>query len=314
MTQFAKPVLMQKIDPDGISGGLPGAAERASVRGPAFAEMVDLRELLNSEKAVDQRRGMELLEKAYAIYDKCFPDPTEKESMDVLLGYLKDTEEMNWHMHVALDADGRVVAGRNSNVLSAETPKGQFDYAFGEHLFVEPDKREAGVGSALVKASNRAVGVGMVFSEQNDPFIMTPGEIATDCTGGIHPVQRLEFWGKQNYAALDAPYVQLSLMIDGVQQEPVSYLRPCAEVIHPDRIPGYDGKSMDRDVYLAALTAFFETFEGLDLSKDGPWAVLKRQIEQGPERLNFIPIADKRTFAQDRNAIDSAFVPGKAAE
>ena len=56
--------------------------------------IVDIREMLEKNPT----KAMELFEKGFKIYCDCFPDPSERESPEVLLGYLMH----NHHSMVAI--------------------------------------------------------------------------------------------------------------------------------------------------------------------------------------------------------------------
>jgi hypothetical protein len=91
--------------------------------------IVDIREMLEKNPT----KAMELFEKGFKIYCDCFPDPSERESPEALLGYLKDPE-LNWRMYIALDKDGSVIGGRNMNIMETTIKGEPVPFAWGEHL------------------------------------------------------------------------------------------------------------------------------------------------------------------------------------
>lgn len=260
--------------------------------------IVDIREMLEK----DPTKSMELFEKGFKIYCDCFPDPSERESPEALLGYLKDPE-VNWRMYIALDKEGTVIGGRNMNIMETTIKGEPVPFAWGEHLYVntDPEYRRQKIGSGIVQQTNgllKNLDVGLVFSEQNDPHLMTKEEVAVDMQSGISPEQRLEFWGKQGYRAFNAPYAQPSL--DG--GDPVLYLRLCCNVVDPSLIPesvGFTGKSIDRDAYLSMVRHFHGTFVE-DMNADPTSVYLKGLVESGPKEIPLITIGEARTFRQER--------------
>lgn len=272
---------------------------RATMEPPIKIDtIVDIRDLL----AKNPTKALELFDKGFKIYCDCFPDPSERESKEVLLDYLRDPE-LNWRMYIALDKDGTVIGGRNMNIMETTINGATVPFAWGEHLYVDtdPQYRRKGVGSSIVKTTNdtlKKFDVGLVFSEQNDPFLMTKEEVALDKKSGISPEDRLEFWGKQGYRALDVPYAQPTL--DG--GDPVYYLRLCCHIVDPKLIPdavGFDGRSIDRDAYLSMIRHFHGTFVD-DMDNDPTSAYIKQIVESGPQRIKLIDIGEQRTFSQER--------------
>jgi hypothetical protein len=127
---------------------------------------------------------------------------------------------------------------------------------------------------------------------------MTHEEKAVDLAAGIKPQQRLEFWGKLGYRALDLPYAQPSL--EG--GDPVFRLRLCCRVTDPTLIPavvGFTGRSLDRDACLAMIRRFHETFVE-DLERDPTSIYLKSLVDRGPRDIALIDIHEPRTFTQER--------------
>jgi GNAT superfamily N-acetyltransferase len=260
--------------------------------------IVDLRDLLNR----DLPRAMTLLDQGFAIYCACFPDPSERESKETLLEYLQDPD-LNWRMFLALDTDGVVIAGRSMNIMEAIINGEPVQFAWGEHLYVSTDPAYRGqkIGSSLVRETNsvmRGFNVGLVFSEQNDPHLMTQEEIEVDMRSGISPEERLQFWAKQGYRAFNAPYAQPPLG-DG---DPVLYLKLCCYIADTSLIPesvGFTGTSIDKDAYLSLVRHFHGTFVE-DMNTDPTSAYLKTLIDGGPQEISLIPVETPRTFTQDR--------------
>jgi GNAT superfamily N-acetyltransferase len=260
--------------------------------------IVEIREMLKRSPA----EALLLFTETVRIYGDCFPDASERESDHSLLGRLRDPAS-DWRMHVALDVDGTVIGARHINVMEAWIEDRPVSFAWEEHLYVNPapQYRRKGCGSAIVQTINDTLkdnGVGLVLSEHHDPFLMTQGEIAGDISAGIQPEQRLEFWGKLGYRALNLPYVQPTL--DG--GDPVFRLRLCCRVTDPTLIPavvGFTGRSLDRDACLAMIRRFHETFVE-DLERDPTSIYLKSLVDRGPRDIALIDIHEPRTFTQER--------------
>ncbi len=260
--------------------------------------VVDIRDMLERNPA----RAMNLLEKAFKLYYECFPDPGGRECQETILACLQDPE-VNWRVYVALDKDETVLGGRHVNIMETAIKGELVKFAWGEHLYVntDPEYRRQKIGSCIVQQTNamlRNLNVGLVFSEQNDPYLMTHHEVEVDMQSGILPQQRLEFWGKQGYRALNAPYAQPSL--DG--GDPLLYLRLCCNVMEPALIPesvGFTGKSIDRDAYLSMIRHFHGTFVE-DMNADPTSAYIKSLVDSGPTQIALIHIGEPRTFCQER--------------
>jgi GNAT superfamily N-acetyltransferase len=243
-----------------------------------------------------------LFNETVRIYGDCFPDASERESDQSLLDRLRDPAS-DWRMYVALDVDGTVIGARHVNLMEAWIEDQPVSFAWEEHLYVNPapQYRRKGCGSAIVQTVNETLkdnGVGLVLSEHHDPFLMTHEEIAADISAGIQPEQRLEFWGKLGYRALNLPYAQPTL--EG--GDPVFSLRLCCRVIDPTLIPdviGFTGTSLDRDACLAMIRRFHETFVD-DIERDPTCNYLKSLFDRVPRDIALIDIQEPRTFAQER--------------
>lgn len=260
--------------------------------------IVEIREML--ERSPGEARL--LFNETVRIYGDCFPDPSERESGQSLLERLRDPAS-DWRMYVALDVDGTVIGARHMNLMEASIEDQPVSFAWEEHLYVNPapQYRRKGCGSAIVQTVNDTLkdnGVGLVLSEHHDPFLMTQEEIAADISAGIQPDQRLEFWGKLGYRALNLPYAQPSL--EG--GEPLFSLRLCCRILDVTLIPavvGFTGRSLDSDACLAMIRRFHETFVE-DLERDPTSIYLKSLFDRGPRDIDLIDIHEPRTFAQER--------------
>lgn len=280
--------------------GTEAAMPSPSTFGPSVKvdAIVDLRYLLEKNPA----EAMVLFDKGFQIYCDCFPDPSERESRDTLLAYLTDPD-LNWRMYLAIAKDGAVIGGRHINVMQTTVPDQSVSFAWEEHLYLDPDPRyrRQGIGSSLVQKTNEALrdfGVGIGFSEQNDPYLMTTDEVQVDLESGISPEQRLKFWNRLGYRALDVPYAQPTL--DG--GDPVYYLRLGCFIIDPLNIPevvGFTGKSIDRGAYLSIIRSFHGTFVD-DLERDSTSVYIRELVEAGPKEIPLIDIREPRTFYQRR--------------
>lgn len=260
-------------------------------------EIVDVRKLWHQNDPAAQM----LFNKGFEIYCQCFPDENEREPSEILKGYLADPNA-DWHMFIAKDSSGRIIGGRNVNVLKTTIGNQLVPFAWGEHLYVNPapEFRRKGIGSAIAKATNQllaASGILIIFSEQNDPFLMSPEEYASDLNSGISPEDRLLFWGKLGYKAINAPYLQPPL--EGGQ--PVRYLRLCCLIPNPSTTPTSitpTPETLNAKTYLHLVRHFHSTFVP-NLDSDPTSNELKNLITSGPTSLPLIEITQKRTFLQD---------------
>lgn len=260
--------------------------------------IVELREML--KRAPEEARL--LFDQTTSMYRQCFPDPSERGSEDAMLELLRDPAS-DWRMYVALDSDGGIIGARHINIMEAWIEDRPVSFAWDEHLYVNPapQYRRQGCGSALVHRINDALtesGVGLLLAELHDPYLMTQEEMIADISAGIQPDQRLEFWGKLGYRAVNVPYAQPS--IEG--GDPVYCLKLCCRILDVTLIPavvGFTGRSLDRDACLAMIRRFHETFVE-DLERDPTSIYLKSLFDRGPRDIALIDIHEPRTFAQER--------------
>ena len=246
---------------------------------------------------------MSLIDRGFEIYCDCFQDPSERSSKETLIEFSKNPAH-NWRMYLALDADGTVIGGRHVAIMTTTINGVPVPFAWGEHLYVhtDPQYRRHGLGSQMVEETNKLLphfGVGLVFSEQNDPHLMTETEIAEDTKSGITPLDRLTFWQKLGYRTINAPYAQPSLEDD---RNPVWYLQPCFKVVEPAIIPAavtITDSSIGREAYLALIRCFHSTFVN-NIEEDPTSKYLHRLIASGPETLSVIDLKAPRTFHQVR--------------
>ncbi|WP_051385661.1 GNAT family N-acetyltransferase [Actinokineospora inagensis] len=174
-------------------------------------------------------------------YEKEFPDPDERESLENMVEYLRLREE-GWYgpnsYHIVLAVrDGSPVGCSVSDYLS-EPNVGVIEF-----LMVLPDARRGGTGRALLTETERlldkdaragkGIPLGHVIAEVNDP--RAPSDVADN----LDPVARVLIWGRWGYRGLDFPYVQPALS-EG--QEPVTNLLlivksfPQADVVESDTV------------------------------------------------------------------------------
>lgn len=285
-------------DQSSLAGlALPPLASRAPTID--IAAIVDIRELLKRDYA----RSIALIDQGFEIYCDCFQDPSERSSKETLIEFSKNPAH-NWRMYLALDAEGNVIGGRHLAIMTTTINGAPVPFAWGEHLYVhtDPQYRRHGLGSQIVEETNNLlplVGVGLVFSEQNDPHLMTEGEMAEDTKSGITPLDRLTFWQKLGYRTINAPYAQPSLEDD---RNPVWYLQPCFKVVEPAIIPkavSITDSSIGREAYLALIRCFHSTFVN-NIEEDPTSKYLHRLIASGPETLSVIDLKAPRTFHQER--------------
>ena len=121
-------------------------------------------------------------ERLYALYRTMFPDPDEAEDLEgikaslELVGDAELTErygkfEEYW---IAAVENRETVGGVNFTSFKGSSS------AHINYLFTSPAFRECGIGSALLGKVRKISQAGLLFCEQNDPSLMSPGQIDAD--------------------------------------------------------------------------------------------------------------------------------------
>ena len=185
---------------------------RAS-RGP---HDVEIREL--SAAPDDLARLSQFFERLYVPE---FPDPDERESLANIEQCLR-RKAKGWYgrndYHVLLLFERGELRGGSIADYLAEVDTGVIEF-----LVVDPKRRRAGLGRALLERTEQLLAadarrdgreLAAVVAELNDPF-KSPREDSLD------PFARLRIWGRGGYAKSDFPYVQPAL---SPEQRPVSHL------------------------------------------------------------------------------------------
>ncbi|MCB0352646.1 MAG: hypothetical protein KDD64_03950, partial [Bdellovibrionales bacterium] len=125
---IAEPTILQK---EQFPPHLPPAPSEAEVitSKTQIEQTIGLRSLLRTDPKLFERH----FHRAFDLYCRAFPDPSEREPQEVLRGYLEDpTSEFN--IYVMFNRDGELIAGRNVGVRQAQLPSGEtFRFAVGEH-------------------------------------------------------------------------------------------------------------------------------------------------------------------------------------
>lgn len=160
----------------------------------------------------------------YGLFRNSFPDPDEAEEFDdIVLSFLlpgkKELTRRYGEFHeywIAAKENGRLLGGVNVSVFRASCS------AHVNYVFTSKDCRRRGVGSALLEKAAEISGVDWLFCEQNDPGLMSSGELESDfAAAGISCDERIAWWRHRGFRKLGMRYVQPPL---SPEKEPVTHM------------------------------------------------------------------------------------------
>jgi hypothetical protein len=213
----------------------------------------------------------------YCGYLRPFPDVTETEPLQSLMGYLKDLP--TWDVLMAQDkATGKVIGACSGQIVDVPCDGGNFKIAWNEHTWVDKDARKSAIGSTLAssftKRAQQEGAIGVVI-ETDNPYLITKddrgfnhqnrderGRFWTEELGqSMDPFNRFQFWGKQGFGVVvgedgktPAPYEQISMDLGKIDSCKTINL-----AFHPTS-PEYR-ESLPKDMYKAAIVALQETID-----------------------------------------------------
>ncbi len=258
--------------------------------------VVSLRDLVRSEPL----RAEVIFEDCFRLYQASFPDPNELCSADAIKGALQ-SDSHHFDLVVLLE-NGRILGARQLSVLDAGTPEvGKF--VIGEYMYVDRTERKRGIGSALVAHTEelmRSWGARIAISEQNDPDVMSPELLALDESAGISASQRRQFWKKQGYEGIDAPYVMPAISDD---LEPVYHLKLAIRRLDPT-FP----KTLSAETLVAMLRAYHSTWVDDVDSNAQTVSLYTSLLRDYPDGIRIIDLEASRTC----NALPSEAIGGGA--
>jgi GNAT superfamily N-acetyltransferase len=269
---------------------------------PALAK--EVAEEIASHLSPISRPAVAILVDFYFGYLRPFPDITETEPLQSLVGYLKNLPE--WDVVLARK-DGRTIAACSGQVVDVPCALGNFRIGWNEHTWVDKDERTKGLGAAVAAVfSARAArdgAIGVVI-ETDNPYLMTTDEAGfnhedpaarksfwvDDQGQSMDPFQRFQFWGKQGFSAIvgqdgvsPAPYEQISMDLGEVGS-----CQTIGLAFQPAKEEYKNG--MPKAMYKAALLALQETID----ENAGAYPDLVRTMKQIDElagdTLKLVPL------------------------
>jgi hypothetical protein len=242
----------------------------------------------------------------YCGYLRPFPDITETEPLQSLMGYLKDLP--TWDVLMAQDkTTGKVIGACSGQIVDVACSSGDFKIAWNEHTWVDKDARQSRIGSTLASEfTERAKlegAVGVVI-ETDNPYLITKDERGfnhenqserskfwTDELGqSMDPFNRFQFWGKQGFGVVvgadgktPAPYEQISMDLGNVDSCKTINL-----AFQPASLEYRE--SLSKEMYKAAIVALQETID--ENARFYPDLVRTlQQIDALPgDTLRFVPL------------------------
>jgi GNAT superfamily N-acetyltransferase len=186
------------------------------------------------------------------FYEDCFipefPNPDERESLEVLENYLQ-LKETGWYgknnYHILVVLDGEKPVGGSITDYLVEPNAGVIEY-----LVVQPEHRGQGLGRRLLEETERLLHVDAdkgrnrpldwIVAEMDDPYL-TPGP-----TSGIDHFSLARIWHNMGYQLLDFPYLQPALSSD---KKPVENLSMIVKLCS-NRFKGSEIASTDVEILL----------------------------------------------------------------
>lgn len=258
----------------------------------------------------------------YCGYLRPFPDITETEPLQSLMGYLKDLP--TWDVLMAQDkTTGKVIGACSGQIVDVPCASGDFKIAWNEHTWVDKDARQARIGSTLASkftAYAKLEGAIGVVIETDNPYLITNDERGfnhknqserskfwTDELGqSMDPFNRFQFWGKQGFGVVvgadgktPAPYEQISMDLGKVDS--------CKTINLAFQPASFEYReSLPKEMYKAAIVALQETID--ENARFYPDLVRTlRQIDALPgDTMRFVPL--------NTPDIDKVMIAGRPAK
>lgn len=270
---------------------------------PALAEKIA--EEISKGMTASSKPIVATLVDFYCGYLRPFPDVTETEPLQSLVGYLKNLP--TWDVLMAQDKNTEKVIGACSGqIVDVLYATDNFKIAWNEHTWVDKDARQSKIGSTLANSftqhATREGAIGVVI-ETDNPYLITKDERGfqrdkeerakfwTDELGqSMDPFNRFQFWGKQGFGVVvgqdgktPAPYEQISMdlgKIDSCKTINLAFQPTSHE--YQEQLP--------KGMYKAALLALQETID--ENARFYPDLVrTMQQIDALPgEALRFVPL------------------------
>lgn len=271
---------------------------------PALAEKIA--EEISKGMTASSKPIVATLVDFYCGYLRPFPDVTETEPLQSLMGYLKNLS--TWDVFMAQDRNtGKVIGACSGQIVGVNCATGNFKIAWNEHTWVDKDARQSQIGSTLAKSftqhATQQGAIGVVI-ETDNPYLITKDERGfnhkdkekrakfwTDELGqSMDPFNRFQFWGKQGFGVVvgqdgktPAPYEQISMdlgKIDSCKTINLAF----QPILHEYQ------EQLPKDMYKAALLALQETID--ENARFYPDLVrTMQQIDALPgETLRFVPL------------------------
>ncbi len=187
--------LESNVSPD------PGLATgRLSASDICFSHVQDLRKTFQFEPNLASAR----LSEYYSKYSLAFPDETERSALSRLEQSLSNPAST---LNVfAFLLGNEVGGGAHFKLLTVHDST----FCALEYLWVAPEMRGKSFGRSMNETLNAYLtsrGVACVIAEFQDPALSHATSQGRDSSNGITPDQRLVFWKKMGFQAIDAPYI-----------------------------------------------------------------------------------------------------------
>jgi N-acetylglutamate synthase-like GNAT family acetyltransferase len=270
----------------------------------------------------DGRADRRLLSRLYRdLYEKEFPDPDERESLENILDYLGKKrsgwyERNNYHV-LALLKEGNPVAVSICDYF-AEPNAGVIEF-----LAIHPGWRKQGLGAKILKMTEQVLEqdalragneLSVILAEMEDPYKTDPPDADPPGTG-MDASARAKIWGKWGFFRLNFPYVQPSL---GKGKQAVTHLLLLAKRMKGED-PAASGalweseKSMQAAGLRIALKAYMRWAMRIDKpEEEDAYKFMSNQLSRSPD-VPLVSLDDYLEKAHGRMKLRECLAAGDGA-
>jgi hypothetical protein len=332
---FAKNVILDPVvtesDHAAMADGF--AARAAAAQADGFKGKKST--LLNRLKKETLQTIARKVDDFYAVYEKCFPIPGERESREGFNEILTEGNfdkalkakvgEYREFLYILRDpATKEVIGGLN---FVAYLHNGDQPTMHSTYAFLAPAYRGLGLANEMFdmrdkiginffaqtpqgRAALKKFGGVYTCSEQNIPELMDGLSYVKDSSQAIDQVRRLEIWTKLGYSALNFPYVQPPLVDGGDPCDVLSlntYRRPVTlnarggfdlgPIERPDTIPAQSLYNHLRAFFTQSVCKDPNTPE-TDATTMNTLASLSKLIKAG-QPVYTVPLDERKKYLQE---------------
>lgn len=229
-----------------------------------------------------EEQAQEIFTRYYNAYSRCFPNPNEVESKEVL-HQLLERGKGDWDIGM-ISMGEQIIAGYHTK-LARISALDLGIFSIGDYLWADKTFRRSGLGKLLYSKTmelRRSQGAQGHFGEIRDINLLPAEELARDARAGTRAKDRIGFWKTQERMALDAPWFQPPL---GPGKEEVDFY-----MLTVSRLTQDCPTSFPREAYLEIWKKFYP------LHKDSSSFEKLKELTEDTPLIRLIPIDEPRTF------------------